>query len=148
MTVVIFMTSQGLVAGFFDALDVLPPVVDGDDDGEDGGGEVHVATASAWPCVPASAAGSQWCCAPTISSSFEQADDVLTGGHAGDRAGEDVVEHQGGDAELGEGAAEGLLDDAVDAAAGEHGTALDVDGAHREGEEHDAEDEPGGGLAD
>ncbi len=41
MTVVIFMTCEGFVAGLLDALDVLPPVVDGDDDGEDGRGEVH-----------------------------------------------------------------------------------------------------------
>src|SRR5207247_1561507 len=40
------------------------------------------------------------------------------------------------------------LDDAVYAAAGEHGAALDVDGADGVGEEHHAEDEPGGGLAD
>src|SRR4051812_21857984 len=76
----------------------------------------------------------------------QKAGDVLAGGHTGYRAGEDVVEHQGGDADLGEGAAEGFLHDAIDAAAGEHGTALDVDGADGAGEEDDADDEPGGRL--
>jgi hypothetical protein len=77
-----------------------------------------------------------------------EAGDVLAGRDARDGAGEDVIEHQRGDAELGEGAAQGLFDYAVDAAASEHGTALDVDRAHGKGEEHDAEDEPGRGFAD
>ena len=68
---------------------------------------------------------------------IDQSRDVLPGGNARDRAGEDVIEHQGGDADLGQGPAHGLLDHAVDAAADEHGAAFDVDGAHREGEQHD-----------
>ena len=72
----------------------------------------------------------------------------MAGGHTGDGAGEDVIEHQGGDADLGEGAAERLLDDAIDAAAGEHGAAFHVDGAHGTREEDDADDEPGRGLTD
>src|SRR5882757_10561047 len=78
----------------------------------------------------------------------DEAGDVLAGRDAGNGAGEDVLEHQGGDAEFGEGAAEGFFDYAVDAAADEHGTAFDVDGADSEGEEHDRDDEPGGGFAD
>ena len=34
--------AQGLVAGFLDALDVLPPVINGDDGSEDGGGVIDV----------------------------------------------------------------------------------------------------------
>ncbi len=77
-----------------------------------------------------------------------QADDVLACGNTGDGPGENVIEHQGGDAELGEGAAQGLFHNAIDAAAGKHGAGFNVDGAHGKGEEHDAEDEPGSGFAD
>ena len=51
--------------------------------------------------------------------------------------GQDVVEHQGRDGELGEEAAHRLLDDAVDAAADEQRAAFDVDRAHGVAEEHD-----------
>ena len=78
----------------------------------------------------------------------DQAGDVLAGGNAGDWAGQNVIEHQGGDAELGESAAERFFDDAIDAAAHEHGAAFDVDGADGEGEEHDAENKPGSAFAD
>src|ERR1700681_2208622 len=78
----------------------------------------------------------------------DQADDVLAGGYTGDRPGEDVIEHQGGDAELGQGAAQGFFHDPVDAAADEHGAAFDVDGPHGERKQHDSDDEPGGGLSD
>ena len=76
-----------------------------------------------------------------------QAGNVLAGRNTGDGAGEDVVEHQRGDAQLGESPAEGFFDHAVDAAAGEHGAAFDVHSAYGEAEEHDAEDEPGGSGA-
>src|SRR5262249_27155437 len=78
----------------------------------------------------------------------DQADDVLPGGDAGDGAGEDVVEHERRDGQLGREAAHGLADDAVDAAADEHGAALDVDPADGVAEAHDRQDEPGGGGAD
>src|SRR5580692_8375793 len=74
----------------------------------------------------------------------DEASNVLPGGNTGDGAGEDVVEHQRGYAEFGEAAAERFLDHAVNAAAGEHGTAFDVHGAHGEAEQHDAENEPRG----
>ena len=61
--------------------------------------------------------------------------------------GQNVIEHQRGDAEFGEGAAQGLLHHAVNAAAGKHRTALDVNRAHGEAEQHDAENEPGRGGA-
>ena len=77
-----------------------------------------------------------------------EADNVLAGGHTGNGASEDVVEHQRRDAELGERAAQGFLDHAVDAATHEHRAAFDVDGADRERKKHDADDEPGGRLSD
>jgi hypothetical protein len=41
----------------------------------------------------------------------------------------------------------GLLNHAVNASAGEHGTAFHVDRAHREAEQHDGQDEPRRGRA-
>ena len=136
-----FHDVEGFFAGLFDALDVLPPEVDGDGDGDDGGGEIGAE-------VRCEVGGGVVVVGDGGGDVVEHADDVLAGGDTGDGTGEDVVEHEGGDAEFGEGSAEGLLDDAIDAAAGEHGAAFDVDGADGEGEGDDAEDEPGSGLAD
>ena len=61
---------------------------------------------------------------------------------------EHIVEHQGGHRELGQRPTHGFVDHFVHAAAHKHGTALDVDGAHRIREQHDRQDEPGGGFAD
>ena len=80
--------------------------------------------------------------------SMKRPDHVLPGGDGADGAGEDVIEHQGADGELGQPPADGVLDHAVDAAAREHGAAFDVDGPDGIAEEHDAEDEPRRGLAD
>ena len=79
---------------------------------------------------------------------IEESDDVLTGGDARDGASQDVVEHQGGDAELGKRASKRLFHDAIDATPREHAAALDVHGTDGEAEQHDAEDEPGSGLSD
>jgi hypothetical protein len=73
----------------------------------------------------------------------DQASDVLSRGYAGDRAGQDVIEHQGRDAELGEGAAESFFDDPIDAAPHKHRAAFHVDGADRESEQHHGQNEPG-----
>ncbi len=62
--------------------------------------------------------------------------------------GQDVVEHQGGDAEFRQRSSQGLLDCAVDSAAHEHAAALHVHRADGVGEQHDAQDEPRRGLAD
>jgi hypothetical protein len=70
------------------------------------------------------------------------------GGNAGDRTGQDVIEHQGGNAEFGEGAAESFFHDAIDAAPHEHGATLHIDGADSEGEQHDAQNKPWGAFAD
>ena len=64
------------------------------------------------------------------------------GRNGADRPGEDVVEHQGRDGELGEEAAHRLLDHAVDAAADEERAAFDVDHAHAAAEDHHGQDEP------
>ena len=77
-----------------------------------------------------------------------QPDDILACGHAADRPSQNVVKHQGGDAEFGQRAAHGLFDHAIDAAAHEHAAALHVEGADGVGEQHDAQNEPGRGLPD
>ncbi len=134
-------------AGLVDTLDIFPPVVNGDGEGEEDGSPVNVELGSAVENVVNGARD------PAMSVSgdhdlVDEANDVLAGGHTGDRAGQDVIKHQCGDTEFCEGASKRLFDDFIDAAADEHGAALDVDGAHREREEHDSDDEPGGGLAD
>src|SRR4051812_23947024 len=78
----------------------------------------------------------------------EQPNDVLPGGDAGYWPGQDVVEHQRRDADLGKGAAQRLLDDAVDAPTSEHRAALDVNGAYGIGEEDNPEDQPRSSFAD
>ena len=133
--------AQSLLAGLFDALDVLPPVIDGHRGGEDGGGGIHVELEGVVVRVHQSrrkpvAIGRDY------QEFVHQSCNVLAGGNAGDGSRQNVVEHQRRDAELGEGAPQGFLHHAVDAAAGKHRTAFDVDRAHRETEEHDAEDEP------
>ena len=79
---------------------------------------------------------------------IHQACNVLAGRNARDRPGEDVIEHQGRDAELGERAAESFLDDAIDAAAHEHGAAFHVNGTDSEREQHHAQNEPWRAFAD
>ena len=78
----------------------------------------------------------------------EQAAQILARRHAADRPGQDVVEHQRRNAELGQRPAQRLLHRAVHAPAHEHAAALDVHGAHRIRKQHDRQDEPGSGLAD
>ena len=78
----------------------------------------------------------------------QQAHDVLAGRHAADRAGQDIVEHQGRDRELGQESAQGLFDHAIHAAADKQRAALDVDRADGIAEQHHRQDEPGGGGPD
>ena len=82
------------------------------------------------------------CCADHCEI-VQHPDDVLTGRDTRDRAGEDIVEHKRGDADLGECSAQGLFHDAIDAASREHRAALDVDCADRVREDIDAQDQPG-----
>ena len=79
---------------------------------------------------------------------INQAAQVQARADGADGSGEHVVEHEGRDGELGQGAAHGLVHHFVHAAAHEHGAALDVDGAHGVGEQHDRQDEPGRGFPD
>src|SRR5208282_2034117 len=125
--------AHGFLAGFVYALDVVPPEIERAHDGEAGR---TYARRDVQPDME------------VIGGFVDEADDVLPRGHAADGARQDVVEHQGGDAELCQRAPHGFLDHAVDAAAHEHTAAFDVDGAHAVGKEHDAEDEPLRGLAD
>jgi hypothetical protein len=78
----------------------------------------------------------------------EQASEILPRGHAADWPCEDVVEHQCGDAEFRQGAAERLLDRAVHPAAHEHAAAFHVHRAHGVGKQHDGQDEPRRGFTD
>ena len=77
-----------------------------------------------------------------------QAGEILPRRDAADRAGEDVVEHQRGNAEFGERAAERLFDRAINAPADKHAAAFDVHRANGVREQHDRQNEPGSGLAD
>ncbi len=78
----------------------------------------------------------------------EQARQIEAGADATDRAGQDVIEHQRRDGELGKCSAHRLVHDTVNAAAHEHGRAFHVDAADGVAEQHDAQDEPGRRLAD
>src|ERR1035437_1060174 len=126
--------AQRLLAGFVHADDVLAPEVDGDYGGE------H--------CREIRRVNLQRGEVPVYTDLVDEAAEVEARADGADGAGEHVIEHQGGNGELGKHGAHGLVDHLVDAAAHEHGAALDVDGAHRIGKQHDPEDEPGGGLAD
>ena len=135
---------HGFVGAFPDADDVGPPEVDSDADGDDhaeridglgaGGG---IEDDGMFPAL-----------ADQGEQVADEPDQVLAGGDGADGAGEDVIEHEGGDGEFGEAAAHGFFDDFIHAATGEHGAAFHVHRADGVGKEHDAEDEPGGGLAD
>ena len=124
---------HGFLAGFVDALDVVPPEINGAEDGEKRGAEIGADVETEMN---------------EVCGFIEKADDVLPGGHAADRTGQNVVEHQGGNAEFGDRAAHGFFDDAINAATDEHAAAFDVDRADRVRKQHDAEDEPRSGLAD
>jgi hypothetical protein len=78
----------------------------------------------------------------------EESDEILPCGDGADGPGEDVIEHQGADGELGEPPADGAFDDLVHPAAGEKRAAFHVHGGDRVHEEHDRENEPRRGLAD
>ena len=128
---------QSFFAGFGDALGVLPPEINGDDDGK--------------------GCGDETCCAvgemrfgqvEILEELVEEAAEILAGGDAADRACKDVIEHQSGNAEFGEPAAEGLFYGAIDTAANEHTAAFDVHRADGVRKNHDGENEPRGRFAD
>ena len=137
---------QSLVARLLDALDVLPPVVDGDRRREHRGGVIHVELE--WIAVRIHQRRREPVAGVRHVHQFvHQAGDVLARGYARDRPRQNVVEHQRRDAELRKRAAKRFLHHAVNAAAREHRAAFDVHCAHREAEQHDAENEPRCGRA-
>src|SRR6516225_8707811 len=77
--------THGLLAGLVNALDVVPPEVNGAENGKKRGAEIRLDVKAPLDVV---------------GCFIEQADNVLARGHAADWSGEDVVEHQRGDAEF------------------------------------------------
>src|ERR1700687_1511143 len=77
--------AHGFLAGFVDALDVVPPEVNGADNRKAGSAKIGRDVKSN---------------VDVVGGFVEQAGDVLAGGHAADGAGQNVVEHQGRNTEL------------------------------------------------
>ena len=125
--------AKGFPARFGNALDVLPPEIEGDGDSHGRGGRIDV------EMQRDVRVGEQL---------VEHADEILACRNAADRAGEDVIKHQRRNGELREGSSQRFFHHAVHTAAHEHAAALDVHGSHRIRKQHDAENEPGSGLAD
>ena len=125
--------AKGLLARFVDTLDVFPPEINRDRDREHRRGAIHRKKRARMEM---------------FQQFVQQADQIKTCRYAADRARQNVVEHQSGDRELGQGGTHGLLDHAVHAATHEHAAALDVERRHRACKQHDGEDEPGRSLAD
>ena len=84
----------------------------------------------------------------SLADFIDQAAEVQARAHRADGAGQHVIEHQRRNRELGQRAAHRLVHHFVHAAAHEHRAALDVDGAHRVGKQHDRQDEPRRCFAD
>src|SRR5215471_3914643 len=126
---------EGIARGLVNALDVAPPEVDRGDHG-DRSREMIDRVLGRLPGI-----------AGIGKSLGGKADYVLARGHAGNRAGKDIVKHQGRNAYFGEGAAESLFNYAVDAATSEHGAAFNVNRADRIAEQHYGEYEPGSSPA-
>src|SRR5580700_109534 len=124
---------QSFLAGLVHALRVLPPEIKSHDDGQAGGKSI---------------VGKIEGPVEVEAHVFDEAGEVLAGGDGADGAGEHVVEEQGRDGKLGQGAAHGFLDDAVDAAADEHAAGFDIKRPHAIAEQHDRENEPGSAPAD
>ena len=126
--------AERLLAGFMETDHVLAPEVNGDRRGEHRGevGRVHVQAGNL----------------QVFAGLVDQPAKVKARADTADGTGQDVVEHQGGDRELGQGATHGLVHHLIHAAAHEHAAAFDVDGAHRVREQHDGQDEPGRSFAD
>ena len=78
----------------------------------------------------------------------EESHQIRPGRDCGDRAGEDVIEHERGNGQFRHAAAHRTFDDLVHATTGEHRAALDIHGSHGIAEEHDGEDEPRRRFAD
>src|SRR6202043_1665988 len=127
---------QSFFAGFGNPFGVFPPEIRGDDDGKTRGDNTN-------------AYRGQGTADMHVHQQFaDEPSGILAPGHAADGAGEDVIEHQSGDAELGERATESAFDGAIHAAADEHAAAFHVHRANGVRKNHDSQDEPGSRLAD
>ena len=126
--------AQGLLAGFVNADSVLPPEVDLHDQRKTSREVLRFHMPVGLTQV--------------LADFIEQTGEIQTRADAADRSGEHVIEHQRRHRKLGQRAAQCFMHDLVHSAAHEHAAAFDVDGAHGKAKQHDAEDEPGGALAD
>ncbi len=124
---------QCLVAGFGNALDIFPPEIQSDADGETRGRRIL---------------GEDNANVKIGEQLVHQSGQVLPRGHAADRAGQNIIEHQGRYGKFRERPAERFLDHAIHAATHEHAAALDIHGANAVGKQHHAQDEPGRRLPD
>src|SRR5262249_245657 len=124
---------ERFLAGFADPFDVLPPEIDGDENGESHGGGV----------------GADRDSQVRVGEQFsDQASQGTPGAHAANGAGENVIEHQGGYREFGESTAHRFFDDAVDTPTHEHAATFHIQLRDRVGKQHGGKDEPRSGLAD
>src|SRR5438128_11053168 len=71
-------------------------------------------------------AGNPAMCVQGNEDIIDEAGDVLPGRYAGDWPGQDVIEHEGGDAHFGKGSAQSLFHHAVNADVDKHRAALEV----------------------
>ena len=83
-----------------------------------------------------------------LNEFVDQTGKILPRGHAADRPGQHVVEHERGDAEFRQRTAQGAFDGAIHAAAHEHAATFHVHRAHGVRKNHDSQDEPRGRFAD
>ena len=67
----------------------------------------------------------------------DQSGQILSRGHAADRPSQDVIEHQRGNAEFRQRAAQSAFDGAIHAAAHEHAATFHVHRAHGVRKKHD-----------
>ncbi len=126
-----FHDAQGLFAGFRYALDVLPPEINGNQRGKERRG-----------CV----CGEDNVDVRVAQKRIQKARQVVARRDATDRSCKDVIEHQGGNGELGQSPTHGFFDHAVDAAAHKHAATFHVHEQYRVGEQHDGQYEPGRSL--
>jgi len=97
------MTRKAFAAGLFNALDVLPPVIDGHDGGNDRRGVIHIELEG----VVVRIHQGGWKPVAVVGHCHQfihQAGNILAGGNTRDRPCKDVIEHQRRNADLGEGA--------------------------------------------
>src|SRR5882672_11736024 len=105
---------QGFFAGIGNALGVLPPKIKSDDNGKARCDEID------------SAGGERPAYVEVLQEIIDEPSKVLAGGDAADRAGQDVVEHERGDAEFCKRSAESHFHGAIHATAHEHAAAFYV----------------------